>query len=132
MKRAFLLVPFLAAPALAGESGIAVEAPRAGWSVSGLVDDDSQPAVAYPPNLIDRGAQKYRTLIRGRLAQFDKKRTHTLVVNGNPMPLYTGEDGTFARPYAFGRGSNSVEIRSPDGTDRRRLQFYEASAAKAA
>jgi uncharacterized protein YfaP (DUF2135 family) len=132
MKMLLASLLLSACSALAGEGGIDLDTPRAGWTVSGFVDDDSLPEVAYPPNLIDRGAQKYRTLIRGRLAKFDNERTHTLVVNGNPMPLYTGEDGSFARPYAFGRGSNSVEIVSPDGGDRRRIQFYEANTAKAA
>jgi uncharacterized protein YfaP (DUF2135 family) len=122
----------LASSSVAAESSIDVEGPRGGWNVSGLVDEENHTAVAYPPNLIDRGAQKYRTLIRGRLAKLDKERPHTLIVNGNPMPLYAGEDGRFARPYAFGRGSNSIEVKSPDGTERRRLQFYEANTGKAA
>lgn len=109
---------------------ITVDTPRGGWNMSGLADDEQQAAVAYPPSPIDRGAQKYRTLIRGRLAQFDNDRPHWLVVNGNPMPLYAGPEGQFARPYAFGPGSNSVEVRTPDGKSRRRLQFYEANPAK--
>jgi uncharacterized protein YfaP (DUF2135 family) len=39
----------------------------------------------------------------------------------------SGEDGRFARPYAFGAGSNSIEIRDPDCRQRKRLQFYEAN-----
>ena len=109
---------------------VRIDAPRGGWNVSGLVDDDQKTAVAYPPSPIDRGAQKYRTLIRGRLAKADNDRPHKLIVNGNPMPLYAGEDGRFARPYVFGVGSNSIEVRSPDGTARRRIQFYEANPAK--
>lgn len=107
-----------------------VDAPRGGWNVSGLVDEEEKVAVAYPPNLIDRGAQKYRTLIKGRLEQFDNERPHKLIVNGNPLPLYTGEDGRFARPWAFGTGSNSVEVRSPDGKPLKRIQFYEANPTK--
>ncbi len=112
------------------ETPIVVDAPRGGWNVSGLVDQNDETAVAYPPNLIDRGAQKYRTLIRGRLAKYDNDRPHTLVVNGNPMPLYVGDEGRFARPYAFGRGSNSIEVRSPDGKERKRIQFYESNPSK--
>jgi uncharacterized protein YfaP (DUF2135 family) len=108
----------------------ALDAPRSGWNLSGLVDEQAETAVAYPPSLIDRGAQKYRTLIRGKLQQLDNERPHTLVVNGNAMPLYVGEDGRFARPYAFGPGSNSVEVRTPDGQALQRLQFYEANANK--
>ena len=115
-------------PSLAQQ--ITVDAPRGGWNVSGVVDDDEKVSAAYPPNAIDRGAQKYRTLIRGRLEKFDNDRPHTLIVNGNPMPLYAGEGGRYARPFAFGVGSNSIEVRSPDGKSRKRLQFYEANAAK--
>ncbi len=106
-----------------------IEGPLAGWNAGALTDHSDRVAVAYPPALIDRGAQKNRTLIRGRLASAGKDRAHTLVVNGNPMPLYTGEDGRFARPYAFGFGSNSVEVHAADGT-RRRLQFYEGDASR--
>jgi uncharacterized protein YfaP (DUF2135 family) len=109
---------------------ITVDAPSGGWNVSGLVDDTEKVAVAYPPSPIDRGAQKYRTLIRGHLAAVNNDKPYRLIVNGNPMPLYAGEDGRFARPYAFGVGSNSIEVRSPDGKQRRRIQFYEANPTK--
>ena len=73
-----------------------------------------------------------RTLIRGRLAVTGTERRPpgTLIVNGNPMPLYTGENGRFVRPYAFGAGSNSVEVRAPIAPGSlipvvRRLQFHE-------
>jgi uncharacterized protein YfaP (DUF2135 family) len=121
-----LSLAFLASPAVAQ---VDLEGPRGGWNVAGLVDDQEKVAVAYPPNLIDRGAQKNRTLIRGSVKSPDNDHPHTLVVNGNVMPLYTGDDGRFARPYTFGAGSNSIEIRSPDGRQRRRLQYYEANPA---
>ena len=38
---------------------------------------------------------------------------------------YINDDGSFARPYAFASGSNSVELRSPDGLVQRRVQFYD-------
>jgi uncharacterized protein YfaP (DUF2135 family) len=123
--------------------------PRGGWNASGLVDKSEESAAAYPYNLIDRGSQKYRTLIRGKLAalataQAKKgvesgdtgaerraaKAPYTLVVNGNPMPLYTGDDGEFARPYAFGPGSNSVEIKHSNGRSAKRVQFYETPSAR--
>ncbi|AKJ29911.1 hypothetical protein AAW51_3220 [Caldimonas brevitalea] len=105
-----------------------LQGPRGGWHAAGLLEDDERPAVAYPHNLIDRGAQKHRTLIQGRLATAqgrDRRSPHQLVVNGNPMPLYAGDDGRFVRPYAFGPGSNSIEVRRPDGGVAKRLQFYE-------
>jgi uncharacterized protein YfaP (DUF2135 family) len=111
-----------------------LEAPSGGWRAAGLLEDPDKPKVAYPPNLIDRGAQRGRTLITGRLAGLkgqDSRRTHVheksahqLVVNGNAMPLYTDGEGQFARPYAFGPGSNSIELRGPGGPVKR-VQFYE-------
>lgn len=47
-----------------------------------------------------------------------------LIVNGNAMPLKTGGD-FFSRPFSFGIGSNSIEIRK--GSQKVRSQFYEAS-----
>jgi len=130
------------APAHAAD--VTLRSPTGGWNVSGLLDESDQTAVAYPYNLIDRGAQKYRTLIKGQLdiARRDTgaaqsgapravKAPYVLVVNGNPMPLYTGPDGQFVRPYAFGPGSNSVEVRGPRGSTGKRVQFYEKNAGRA-
>lgn len=119
-----------AVAAAADGPAIQLDTPVSGWHDSRLDQDNERWAAAYPKPPVDRGAQKYRTLIRGRLAAAGKQRTpHTLVVNGTPMPLYTDEQGNFARPYAFGAGSNSVEIRSPTG-QRRRVQFFETAAGK--
>jgi len=105
-----------------------LDSPAGGWNVFGLVDHSSEMAAAYPTPPVDRGRQKNRTLIRGRVAQDGKESAvPKLIVNGNAMPLYGNPDGTFARPYVFGRGSNSVEVRSADGKVRKRVQFYEGS-----
>ena len=53
------------------------------------------------------------------------KAPYTLVVNGIAMPQRIEEDGSFARPYSFAAGSNSVELRSPDGQASKRVQFYD-------
>jgi uncharacterized protein YfaP (DUF2135 family) len=50
-------------------------------------------------------------------------------VNGNAMPLST-EAGRFARPYSFGRGSNGIEVRSADGKRVKRVQYFDAYAAR--
>lgn len=109
-----------------------LEAPRAGWVYTGIADRSGEPAVAYPTPPIHRGAQRSRTLIEGRLREAGAdRRAPTLAVNGNPMPLYSGAEGRFARYYAFGSGSNSVEIRTPEGRSAKRVQFYEANAGRA-
>lgn len=105
--------------------------PAGGWNRAGLVDKSSELAVNYPYSLIDRGALRGRRMIEGNLGKVGKNRpVHKLVVNGNPTPLYTDDDGRYARAYAFGSGSNSVEVRSPDGKSLKRVQFYEADRSR--
>lgn len=105
--------------------------PIGGWNRAGLTDRSEELAVNYPYALVDRGAQRGRRMIQGQLDKVGKGRAfHKLVVNGNPTPLYTDEDGRYARAYSFGSGSNSVEIRSPDGKSVKRVQFYEADRSK--
>jgi uncharacterized protein YfaP (DUF2135 family) len=110
---------------------ITLQRPSGGWVYSGISEDSSQVGYAYPNNLIERGGQRNRTLIEGHLKQAaSKRRPPTLVVNGNAVPLYTGDDGRFARPYALGPGSNSIEIRGVEGSAPKRVQFYEANRHK--
>ena len=112
-------------------AAIQLEGPTNGWNVFGLVDKSSEQQAAYPTPPVDRGRQKNRTLILGHLSQQEgEKRVPKLIVNGNAMPLYSNPDGSFARPYVFGKGSNSIEIRSADGKERKRIQFYEGSGVK--
>jgi uncharacterized protein YfaP (DUF2135 family) len=106
-------------------------APQGGWNRAGFTDKSDELAVNYPYALVDRGAQRSRRMIQGQLDNAGKQRPfHQLVVNGNPTPLYTDENGRYARAYSFGSGSNSVEIRSPDGKSVKRVQFYEADRSR--
>lgn len=108
-----------------------IQRPAGGWTHSGLIETTQRVEYAYPNNLIDRGGQRGRTLIEGRLKQLGTNRQPpTLVVNGNAMPLYSDEQGRFARPYSFGPGSNGIELRGTDGKVVQRTQFYEANALK--
>lgn len=111
--------------------GIVLDGPNGGWR-SGLLTDEreSQIAAAYPKPPVDRGGQRNRTLIEGALKRAGTSRAPgRLIVNGIDMPLYTDEQGRFVKPWAFGPGSNSVEIVAPDG-ERKRLQFYENNTNK--
>jgi len=111
--------------------GAELSSPAAGWRYSGLLDDLDSPRVAYPTPPIDRGGQRGRSLIEGDLKNLaGTDRAQRLVVNGNPLPLYTDAQGHFVRPYAFGAGSNSVEVASADGQSLKRVQFYEANAGR--
>ncbi len=124
MRSALCLSVLVLAPAMALATEITT--PSGGWNRTGLVDKVDKPAVAYPYSPIERGAQTKRSLIRGKIAAASAARTpHQLVVNGNPLPLQTDKEGSYARPYLFGSGSNSVELKSPDGKSVKRVQFYE-------
>ncbi|WP_338849810.1 DUF2135 domain-containing protein [Massilia sp. W12] len=113
--------------AVLAQSGVALDNPAGGWRYEEAQADRQGSGYAYPYSPIDRGRQDGRTLIQGRLQELGRQgRTPLIVINGNPMPLYTDKDGRFVRPYAFGAGSNSIEIRSKQQTYR--MQFYEAKA----
>lgn len=117
-------------PATAQDAPIVFDSPRGGWNYSGLTDRTDETRVAYPTPPIDRGAQKNRTLIAGHLRSAGRDRKPAaLIVNGNPMALYTGEGGRFERHYTFGGGSNSLEIKTAEGS--KQVQFYEANTNKA-
>lgn len=110
---------------------IRLDAPAGGWVHGGLTDRSGDAGVAYPTPPIDRGMQTDRTLIRGHLQAAGKQRKlPVMVVNGNPMPLYSGADGAFARPYAFGVGSNSIEVRDYDSGQSKRVQFLEVNPTR--
>jgi uncharacterized protein YfaP (DUF2135 family) len=116
---------------MAAEPSVELQGPTAGWRYSGLLERPDDARVAYPTPPIDRGAQRGRSLIEGSLKNLQSTRQpHRLVVNGNPLPLYTDEQGKFVRPYNFGAGSNSVEVVSGDGQSLKRVQFYEANMSK--
>ena len=129
-----LIASIAAAPPARAEGALAWKRPAGGWTNQSLADDPAPVTYAYPSNLIDRGGQRGRTMIEGKLAKSSgtARRTPLLVVNGNPLPLYTGADGAFARPYAFASGSNGIEVRDDAGRTRKRVQFYEADRGKVA
>ncbi len=124
-----LALPFVSA---AADGEIEITSPRGGWRHGALLEDREQEVVAaYPKPPVDRGGQRGRALIEGQLRAVGKDRKPgRFIVNGIDMPLYTDEQGRFVKPWAFGPGSNSVEIVSPGGA-RRRIQFHEGQAGKA-
>jgi uncharacterized protein YfaP (DUF2135 family) len=115
---------------------ITLDAPIGGWRNSFGEEVVYTQVVRYPASTAnteepsderDRYFQQYAH-IRGRIAAAPKQGESPLklIVNGVPMPLLMNKDGSFSRPYFFGTGSNSVEIRTPDGSAGVRRQFYEA------
>ena len=126
-RPALLLVSLAASYAFAE---VTLETPRGGWRYSEGEAAGFRQQVNYPAASVNSSGHSAAALIKGSIANTLKGSPAKLVVNGVAMPLSFDEGGLFERPYSFGAGSNSVEVRSPDGKQRRRVQFYDAYAAK--
>ena len=125
-----LLIPLLLLP-LWAQAQVTIDAPKSGWRNSAGAQEDYTQAVNYPAASVSlQPGQAETAQIRGRIAGAVKGKPATLVVNGVTMPMEVGEDGSYARPYGFGSGSNSVEVRSPDGKSRARTQFVDSYQGK--
>jgi uncharacterized protein YfaP (DUF2135 family) len=114
-------------PALAQ---VSVDTPRGGWRNSEGTEAGFRQEVHYPASSVNASGHSEQALIKGHIEGAVKGAPGTLVVNGAAMPLSLDEGGNYERPYSFGAGSNSVEVRSADGKSRRRVQFYDSYAAK--
>ncbi|UXI67587.1 YfaP family protein [Tahibacter amnicola] len=124
----------------ADDASIRFDAPQAGWRNSTLdnATQTFQQSVHYPASDVNTPEGQSRfALIAGSVKANAKDAgggpasgPYTLVVNGVPMPIRIDDAGNFSRPYSFGPGSNNVEIASPDGAERSRVQFYEAQDNK--
>ncbi|MBI2572153.1 MAG: DUF2135 domain-containing protein [Candidatus Schekmanbacteria bacterium] len=118
------------------QPGITIDTPLNGWRNSWGETVLYTQEVHYPASSVNaQEDQAESAMIRGRIAARVKARGGmekplTLVVNGVPMPLEVDESGAFSRPYAFGSGANGVEVRTEDGSERARVQFFEAYAEK--
>lgn len=128
----------------AGE--VAIDVPLGGWRLSTGDDERYLQEVHYPAVQVSVDSRQAATaLIRGhitaqskavapgkkaRSAQMGEGGPGRLVINGAALPISIDGAGNFARPYAFGPGSNGVEMRAPDG-GRQRVQFFQTQGAKA-
>ena len=124
-------ISFASAIGFAADSGIVLQGPHGGWRNGALMEErEAQVVATYPKPPVDRGGQRNRSLIEGVLKRAGAARKPgRFIVNGIDMPLYADEQGRFVKPWAFGPGSNSVEIIAADG-ERKRLQFYENHVGK--
>ena len=107
--------------------------PKGGWR-KGDPEERYTQEVHYPAASVNTPRSASTTAlisgqISGRQKDSSTRAPATLVVNGTAMPLHVNEDGSFSRPYAFGRGSNNVEVRAGDA-GRQRVQFYDTSTTK--
>ena len=110
---------------------VKIDTPRGGWRNSAGAQEQYTQEVNYPAASVSlQSGQSETAQIRGKIAGTAKGKPATLVVNGTAMPLAIDDDGSFARPYGFGSGSNSVEVRSPDGKQRARTQFVDGYTGK--
>lgn len=106
---------------------VSLDTPRSGWREGGADGAQFMQQVNYPASSVNSAANQADTArIKGAISKLEKdgKAPGRLVVNGVSMPLKIAEDGSFDRPFVFSEGSNNVEVRSPDGGQRRRVQFY--------
>lgn len=127
-----LCLSALSLPALCGD--ITVEQPRGGWRQSEGGERFTQ-EVNYPASTVNTPPGAAATaLISGRIGANAKTSAGgapaTLIVNGTAMPLHVEVDGSFSRPYAFGRGSNNVEVRAARNGAGQRVQFFDSAANK--
>ncbi|MCL2790734.1 MAG: DUF2135 domain-containing protein [Desulfobulbus sp.] len=120
-----------------------LDAPLNGWR-PGDPDASYTQIANYPASTpaLDRSTST-TAQIRGKIDSAGKPATAgaaagqaatpaRLIVNGNAMPLRLDADGSFGRPYSFGVGANSVEVRVGEGTGAKRLrsQFYQTPASQ--
>jgi uncharacterized protein YfaP (DUF2135 family) len=117
------------------QAQVSLDAPTSGWRQAPARQRDFSQEVSYPAASVNVNGLSAAALIRGHLARAPKtgagqaRQPARLVVDGVAMPLAVDESGSFARPWSFGRGSHSVEVRAPDGSVKRR-QFFEAQAGR--
>lgn len=123
-------IPVLLLP-LWAQAQVTIDTPKGGWRNSAGAREEYTQTVNYPASSVNlQPGQSETAQIRGRIAGAGKGKPATLVVNGAAMPLEVAEDGSFGRPYGFGSGANSVEVRAPDGKGRARTQFFDNNPGK--
>jgi uncharacterized protein YfaP (DUF2135 family) len=125
-----LCLVFLSLVVAKAYAQVKIEFPIRGWRVSSSKTDTLQ-EVNYPASSVNVAGKKNQAeIIRGRIKSTQKSPQQSsepmkLIINGIDMPIRP-EGETFVRPYAFGHGSNSVEVRS--GKERHAVQFYETNS----
>ncbi|MFV3307315.1 YfaP family protein [Pseudomonas sp. NY15181] len=125
--RLSLLASLIPWGAQAAESSIHFDTPVGGWRAGDGDKADFRQTVNYPASSVSTRADQAETArIRGEIRSLpkDNKDPARLVVNGVAMPLKVDDNGGFDRPFAFPAGTNSVEVISPDGQQRKHVQFY--------
>ncbi|MES2964343.1 MAG: DUF2135 domain-containing protein [Bdellovibrionota bacterium] len=122
-----IMIAITGATALPVAAQVKIDNPIRGWRTGSGATDVVQD-VHYPASSVNTaGNTDPSQQIRGAIKSASKTGAPlTLIVNGLDMPQRSDGD-TFARTYAFGKGSNSVEVRS--GKERHAVQFYETNTS---
>lgn len=120
----FLMLIF---PLTLSAESFGIDNPTSGWRFNKCIRSQFLQAVHYPASDVNVSEDQCdENLISGKLPQKDhQEKLVQLIVNGSAMPLKV-DSARFSRPFTFAAGSNSVEIKTKNGTVLRR-QFYEAN-----
>ena len=131
MRKMFLPLLLVALSPVAHSEGVQeveIDAPLSGWHPAEGEDASFSQSINYPASSVNMADdQNISAQIRGKIKNYaaaGKVQQGRLVVNGASMPQRIESDGSFARPYIFTEGSNSVQVISPDGQSRQKMQFY--------
>lgn len=125
---ALSLSAVLMLPTAFADSSIEFSSPKGGWQAGSASGERFTQEVHYPANFVNTPSDQAASarilgLIKGTPKQADTP--GELIINGVSMPLKIDNDGRFDRPFSFPDGSNSVEVRSPDHKQRKRIQFLK-------
>ncbi|MES2820697.1 MAG: DUF2135 domain-containing protein [Pseudomonadota bacterium] len=132
---ASVLATLLPLAGLQATDAIQIDTPVGGWRKGDSEGAHFMQEVNYPASSVNSASDQAATArISGMIkaAPKDRSAPARLIVNGISLPLKVQEDGSFDRPFVFPAGSNSVEVRSPDGEHRRRVQFYKLGGGETA
>jgi uncharacterized protein YfaP (DUF2135 family) len=126
-----LLCALNALPLAMAADNVKLDTPVGGWR-TGAPEGEGESfrqTVNYPASSVNTPVGQANTArISGQIKTTPKNNDPgRLIVNGVSMPLKIDDSGRFDRPFSFPNGSNSVEVRSPDGQQRHRTQFLNAS-----
>lgn len=132
---ALFLSALLALPAARGDNPVSLDTPIGGWRSATPEGEHFRQTVNYPASSVNTpGDQADTARIMGAIKGMPKSADQPgkVIVNGVAMPLKLDGNGHFDRPFSFPSGTNSVEIRSPDGQQKRRVQFLNTGSASPA
>lgn len=110
-------------------ASVKLDTPVGGWRTGSTENEYFRQTVNYPASSVNTPVGQANTArIAGQIQGAPKtNEPGRLIVNGVSMPLKIDPAGGFDRPFSFPNGSNSVEVRSADGQQRKRTQFLNTS-----